>query len=311
MPPVNAALRRALALAARHHGLITTAQCEAVGLSRQAAKRLVDRGFWTREARGVCRVAGVPQTWNGRALSSTMTAGAGGLVSHRSGCHLWGLRGFPAPGKVDVSVERHKARAPRPGVTIHESSTMHLADPRVRWGVPVTGPARTFLDVAGQSGDLETTLRALDEIRRLGLAIWGELWEALLLHSRSGRSGITLARQALEMRNGKTVPDNEFARLFLRLLDEASLEEPLSEVEVTGCGNRYRLDCAYADRRIDIELDGKDHLRPEVYDRDRTRDFHLDLDGWLILRFSWHRFIQSPDEVVAEVRAARRARGGC
>jgi hypothetical protein len=187
---------------------------------------------------------------------------------------------------------------------------MHLADPRLRWGVPVTGPARTFLDVAEQCGELQTALRALDEIRRLGLATWGELWEGLLLHTRSGRRGIVVARQALRMRDGKTVPDTEFARLFLRLLDAAGLDEPQSELHVTGCGHRYRLDCAYPERKIDIELDGKDHLRPEVYDADRARDFHLELDGWLVLRFSWRRFSQSPDEVVAEVRAALGARDG-
>lgn len=308
MPPVNPALRRALAVAARNHSLITAAQCEAVGLSRQATKRLVDRGTWTREARGLYRVAGGPRTWNGRALAAALSGGAGGLVSHRAACHLWGLQGFPAPGRIDVSVHRHTARSPRPGITIHESRTMHLADPRTRWGIPVTGPARTFLDMAGQTQDLATTLRALDEIRRLGLASWSELWEALLMHGRSGRRGIVLARRALGMRNGKRVPDTEFARLFLRLLDAAGLDEPLCEVEVKACAHRYRLDCAYPDRKIDIELDGRDHLRPEVYDRDRMRDFHLELDGWLVLRVSWRRFSQHPDEVVAEVRAALRAR---
>jgi predicted transcriptional regulator of viral defense system len=97
MPPVSPALRRALAVATRHHGLITTAQCEAVGLSRQAAKRLVDRGAWTREARGLYRVAGTPRTWNGRALAAALSAGESGLVSHRSACHLWRLQGFRRP----------------------------------------------------------------------------------------------------------------------------------------------------------------------------------------------------------------------
>jgi hypothetical protein len=113
-------------------------------------------------------------------------------------------------------------------------------------------------------------LRALDETRRLGLATWGELWEALMLHATSGRNGIVLARETLRQRNGRRVPDTEFARLFLRLLDRAGLPEPASEVEVTVRGSRYRIDCAYVVPRIAIELDGRDHLRPEVYDGDRV-----------------------------------------
>lgn len=308
MPAVNPALPRALAVAARHHSLITAAQCRSVGLSRAAVKRLVDRGVWTREAPGLYRVAGAPRTWRGRALAIALTAGDGALVSHRSAAHLWGLQGFAPPGRIDVTVPRHAGPAPRSGTIVHESRAMHLADARTRWGVPVTGPARTFLDVAGQAGELLTTLRALDEVRRLGLATWAELWEALLVHARSGRPGIALARQALRIRHGKRVPDTEFARLFLHVVALAGLEEPASEVEVTACGQRYRLDCAYLAQRIDIELDGNDHLRPEVYDTDRERDFHLELDGWLVLRFSWRRFSQSPDEVIGAVRAALRSR---
>src|SRR5690606_33914333 len=94
MPAVNPALPRALAVAARHHSLITAAQCRSVGLSRAAVKRLVDRGVWTREAPGLYRVAGAPRTWTGRALAIALATGDGALVSHRSAAHLWGLQGF-------------------------------------------------------------------------------------------------------------------------------------------------------------------------------------------------------------------------
>jgi hypothetical protein len=162
--------------------------------------------------------------------------------------------------------------------------------------------------MAGQAGELLTTLRTLDEIRRLRLATWAELWEALFVHARSGRPGIALARQALHIRHGKRVPDTEFARMFLHVVALAGLEQPECELEVTACGHRYRLDCAYPAQKIDIELDGNDHLRPEVYDTDRERDFHLELDGWLVLRLSWRRFSQSPDEMVGAVRAALQSR---
>lgn len=174
----------------------------------------------------------------------------------------------------------------------------------------MTGPSRTFLDVAAVADGLLLPLRALDETRRLGHATWGDLWEALFGHARSGRNGVAVARQALRMRDGKRVPDTEFARLFLRLIAAAGLPEPTSEVDVTAGGRGYRLDCAYVTARIDIELDGKDHLRPEIHDRDCMRDNQLELDGWLVLRFTWRRFRTWPDDVVDEVRAALDARCG-
>jgi hypothetical protein len=310
MPAANPVLGRLLALAGTQHGLVTAAQCRGLGVSRNTVQRLIARGVLIREAPGVYRVGGAPRTWEGRALAAALAAGPGAVVSHRSAAHIWGLDSFGPPGRIEVTVPRHARPQRRSGVVVHESCAMDLADPRRRRGVPVTGPARTFLDVAGGTEDPLVALRALDEIRRLGHATWGELWEALLLHAAPGRNGIVLAREALRRRNGRRVPDTEFARLFLRLLDNAGLPEPESEVDVTVRGSRYRIDCAYVRPRIAIELDGRDHLRPEVYDRDRARDNRLELDGWLVLRFTWRRFTDRSDEVVAEVRAALGRRGG-
>ena len=308
MPPVSPAVSRAVAHAATQHGLITAVQCRNLGVSRNSVQRLIARGMWTREAPTVYRVVGVPRTWEGRALAAVLAAGPGALVSHRSAAHLWGLQGFPPPGRIEITVPRHARPARRPGVVVHESLVHHLADPRRRSGVPVTGPARTFLDVAGDAQDLLVALRALDEIRRLGHATWADLWEALHAHACSGRNGIALARDALHLRDGKRVPDTEFARLFLRTIAAAGLPEPTSELDVNAGGRRYRLDCAYVAPRIDIELDGRDHLRPEVHDRDCERDNQLELDGWLVLRFTWRRFRTRPDQVVDEVRAALETR---
>jgi hypothetical protein len=309
MPPAaSTLLARALERAASHHGLITAAQCRELGLSRNAVQRLIARGVWTREAPGVYRVVGVPRTWEGRALCAALAAGPAALVSHRSAAFLWGLQGFAAPGRIEITVPRHDRPAPRSGVFVHESVAMGLADARRRWGVPVTGPARTFLDVAAGTTELLVVLRALDETRRLGHASWADLWEALLLHARSGRGGIALAREALHARSGKRVPDTEFARLFLRLIDAAGLPEPCSELDVTVADHRYRVDCAYPDALVAVELDGKDHREPEAVDRDNARDNRLEAAGWIVLRFTWRRFSTRPDEVVAEVRAALSSR---
>jgi len=309
MPPrPSTPLRRALARASTQHGLITTAQCRELDISPHVLHRLAAKGVLAREAPRLYRVAGVPRTWHGRALSAVLAAGPGALVSHRSAAFLWGLEGFAAPGRVDVTVPRHRRPMARPGVVVHQSRDLDLADPRRRWNVPVTGPARTFIDVAAVADEL-TVLRALDELRRLGHASWADVWSALFRHAGKGRPGIAPARAALHERAGKRVPDTEFARLFLRMIAAAGLPEPRSEVDVAVAGHRYRIDCAYPEHRVAIELDGQGHDEPVQIEADARRDGHLASAGWMTLRFSWRRFSREPDGVLADVRAALAARG--
>ncbi|HEX6422052.1 MAG TPA: type IV toxin-antitoxin system AbiEi family antitoxin domain-containing protein [Acidimicrobiales bacterium] len=303
MPPTRS-LRRALARAATQHGLLTAAQCRELGFSRNAVHRLTTRGVWAREAPGVYRVVGAPRTWYGRALAAVLAAGPDAVASHRSAAHLWGLAGFPPPGRIEVTVPRHRRPRSRGGVVVHESRAFDLVGRTRRWGVPVTSAPRVIVDLAASADDDVTVLRALDEVRRLHLATWTELWECLLLHAAHGRPGVQRCRRILCLRDGKTVPDGEFARLFLLLLARAGLPEPVSEHRIRLAGSTCRLDAAYPDRRIAIELDGRGHASEATYESDRRRDNRLGLAGWTVLRFTWRRFSTRPDEVVTEVAAA-------
>jgi REase_MTES_1575 len=235
-----------------------------------------------------------------------LAAGPDALASHRTAAHLWGLEGFGPPGRIEVTVPRHQRPRRRPGVTIHESLAFDLAQPRVRWGVPTVGPARVPIDLAGIGCDEAVLLRAVDEVRRLDLAPWTDLWTSLVLHARRGRPGISTYRAVLERRYGKRVPHTEFARLFLRLLDDAGLPEPVSEHPVVAGGVHYRIDVAYPERWIAIELDGRGHATEAAFESDRVRDNRLRLAGWTVLRFTWNRFVIAPKEVVEEVREALR-----
>jgi hypothetical protein len=105
---------------------------------------------------------------------------------------------------------------------------------------------------------------------------------------------------------GRRVPDTEFARLFGRLLDDAGLPEPVYEYAVEAGGGRYSIDAAYPAAWIAIELDGKGHATEAAFEADPVRENRLKLSGWTVLRYTWHRFITAPAEVVAEVREALR-----
>jgi len=198
--PSPSPLARALALAAAQHGLITAPQCRDAGLSRNAVQRLVRRGDWSRDAPGVYRVAGLPRTWPGRAWAAAISAGPTAVVSHRSAAHLWGLDGFGPTGRIELTVARHRRPRGRSGLVIHETTDTDLLAATRHLGVPVVGPARVLVDLAAVAAEPAEVVRALDEVLRLRLTGWPQLWATLDAHAHPGRPGIAAVRAALEQR---------------------------------------------------------------------------------------------------------------
>jgi very-short-patch-repair endonuclease len=104
------------------------------------------------------------------------------------------------------------------------------------------------------------------------------------------------------------ITDSDFELLVLAAIAEHGLPAPVLHHRVVE-GGRFvaEVDLAYPDLRVAIELDGRVHLQPEVRERDLPRQNDLVLLGWTVLRFSWHRFANHPERVIAEIRAAMRA----
>ena len=105
------------------------------------------------------------------------------------------------------------------------------------------------------------------------------------------------------------VTDSDFELLFLALLSESGLPTPILHDRIYD-GERFvaEVDLAYRRLKIAIELDGAVHLEAAVRERDLPRQNDLVLLGWIVLRFSWRRFVEHPASVVAEIRTALRQR---
>ena len=68
---------------------------------------------------------------------------------------------------------------------------------------------------------------------------------------------------------------------------------------------KAELDFAFPDLRICIEVDGRAaHSGGRAFDRDRRRQNDLSLDGWLVLRFTWHQIVNEPEWVIGQIRLA-------
>jgi very-short-patch-repair endonuclease len=71
---------------------------------------------------------------------------------------------------------------------------------------------------------------------------------------------------------------------------------------------RYRLDFAFIDEKLCIEVDGRSyHSKDEAFVRDRERDRWLTSQGWRVMRFASDEVFQHAARCVAEIEALRDA----
>lgn len=291
-------------IAAARHGLVTRSEALAAGATDRLIQVRLDAGRWQHAAASVYRIGGAPVTWHSRLLAACLAAGPEALASHRSAAVLWGIDGF-RPGAPEIVTPRHR-RSRQPGVRVHESTDLAAARPTVRAGVPVTGAARTLLDL-GAVVSADRVGHAVDDARRRRLVTWTDLYGTLVVHARRGRRGVGPFRAVLDGRFGeRTVPESRFERLVLVLLEDAGLPVPEPQYEVRDPLGRLvaRVDLGYPAQRVAVELDGRHHLTDAGFEQDRPRQNELELLGWLVLRYTWRFFVERPERLCSEIAAA-------
>lgn len=210
-------------------------------------------------------------------------------------------------GVPELSIERGLS-VRRPALRLHTSTDLDRCRRLIVGGIPVTDIDRTLLDLARKTSD-PRLLRAIEWCRRTGRTDWTSLISTLARHARRGRPGIRRLRRVIATNAHRSeVTDSDFELLVIALLLEHGLPEPVLHHRVHE-GGRFvaEVDLAYPELRLAIELDGADHLNADVRERDLPRQNDLILQGWTVLRFTWKRFVERPQSIVAEVTAARRA----
>jgi very-short-patch-repair endonuclease len=290
----------------RQHWLVTLDDVFARGGDAHAAHHRVRIGRWELVDRCVYRLVGSPHTWHARVLAPILSVGGRTAASHLTAASLHGMPGF-GHGTPEISVERGVNHR-RPSLITHTSTDLERCRTVVVDGIPTTDCSRTILDLARRTSD-RRLLRVTEWGRRNDLTSWNDLITTLAHHARKGRPGIRrLRRMILANADRAVITDSDFELLVLSLLREHALPEPVLHHRVFD-GDRFvaEVDMAYPAHRIAIELDGAVHLEAAVRERDLPRQNDLVLLGWTVLRFTWQRFVDRPDLVVAEVRAALRA----
>jgi hypothetical protein len=270
-------------LGRRQWGLVTRTQVLEV-MSDGQLRRLQDDTQLVPVHRGVYRLAGAPISWRQRAMAACLAYGPPCAISHRAAAKLWDLEGILAEHpEVTVPPWRDGRRA---GILTHRS-VLREADVTSRYGIPVTTPARTIIDLSGLLS-MYLLARAVDQVHRARLATPEDVAACLRALNRPGRAGSTAVRELLRFRiEHPGVGDSEWADRIYGWLVAGGETPPQRQVPAVVNGVLRILDMAYPERMIAIELDGFDfHGRRHRFDADAARYDELVLAGWLVVRFT-------------------------
>jgi very-short-patch-repair endonuclease len=296
-------------LACEHHGVFLGEMARRQGVSENALRRRTVNGALVRVDHDIYRVAGTPTTTRQRALVACWSQGPDALLSHRAAAMLWGLDGVDqAP--LEVLVPRWRRRQRRSDVRVHECTDLIGADRSIVDGIPCTSVVRTLLDAIAVL-PLERGDQLVEDALRRRQCTVDALASRFSQVARRGRPGTKKARQLIEKRHGCYLPTmSEFERRMSDLVQAIGLTPPVRQHPVRIREGVAYLDLAWPEVLVGVECDGLFHHGSNLrlpWDDDRQNE--LVLQGWLILRFTWHQLIHQPDVVQAQLIGALRARG--
>jgi len=290
-------------LTRRQHGAFSRRQAKELGFTDRVIDRRLSAGVWRRLHSGIYSPAAT------RVTTRTLASGAllaipGSLVSHQFAAELQGFNHVPR-GIVAITAppnSNHRFQ----GVTVHEYAGIDEADRQMVDGIAVTAPALTVMHLSAVMRKPRVEA-VMDDCLAARVVRWEELSALADFWTRRGRPGGRLMRGLIESRGpGWVAPESELERAFVRMIDRAGLPQPTRQFTPPWDRGAGRVDFAYVERRILIELDGRRwHTRERDFQKDRARDREAQLQGWVVLRFTYYEVVErSEDAVLSDLRRA-------
>jgi very-short-patch-repair endonuclease len=266
----------------------------AAGVGGETIDRALRAGKLHRLHRGIyATVAPELLTEEGRLVAALLATGEGALLSH--GTAAWRWRIVPAPPSV-ITVATPRRRAAIPDVEVFGSTRLRADDIAQNGCFPTTSVPRTLLDLATRY-DHRALLRALAEAEFHHDLRPADVERTL----RRGHPGSANLRAALAQHvPGRGEVKSRLERRFRKLLIRRGIELPLRNQEV----GPWTVDCLWPDRRVVVELDGRQHERPRQADSDDDRDLWLRRHGFVARRYGKRQIDERPDDVIADLVAA-------
>jgi hypothetical protein len=217
---------------------------------------------------GVYAIEGRPSRWE-QAVAVGLLGGPGTALSHGTAAAIHGLYGIVAPGWPEISVP-FPSHPRLSEAAVHRVAHLDACDVDQRFGIGVTTPRRTIVDLATR---LEPDLlaRLIDEgtlARRWTVAELAACTDRL---SAPGRRGVQTLRQLLLARAKEPPVESMLELRMIRILAPYAPFE--TQYELVLGGKLIRLDIAWPWWRVAAEVDGwgvRSRSRTK-FDEDRSR----------------------------------------
>ena len=262
--------------------LFTTRDVGARGVSAKALRWGERTGRWRRICRGVYAVGPEEPSDLDRALATVIFTG--GVAS---GSLAGVLHGLDAVALTGPEVSLPPGRSGRTtGVRRRAIPEAHVV--QVGW-IACTDGVQTLIELAVTLDDRRWE-QALESALRKGLLSPADLMAALPNLSNSRSVSASRIRRVLSLRPAGAAPTESLLEtLMVQLIRRVpTLPDPARQVEVVDQHGQFvaRVDLAWPDLGLFVELDGQHHQGQPVYDSRRETAI-VAATGWLCGRFTW------------------------
>jgi uncharacterized protein DUF559/putative AbiEi antitoxin of type IV toxin-antitoxin system len=286
----------AWALVRSQHGVVARSQLMALGYTRREIEQRLHNGRLHHISHGIYAVGRPELTPRGRWMAAVLACGDDAVLSHRSAAELWGI-GYEEKKRIDVSIRR-KSKITRKGIKVRARPALDAGSVVVRFGIPVTDPVQTLIDLATELKLLKLE-RAVNEADKLDLVDPETLRTAL--DAYVGMPGVKTLRTMLD-RHTFRLSDSDLEILFRPLAIASGFPLPLTKHMVLG----YEVDFWFPEHGLVVETDGlRYHRTASQQARMVKRDQKHVASGLKVLRFTHWQIAHAPSEVTAILRRLR------
>lgn len=296
--------------AIRKNRIWTTAEWRASGLTTRQLRTLVRSGDLVRVRYGVyaTKRAVIAAEGNQRRAQTLQVAavvaavGRDTVASHHSAAAIHGLDLLNQPQQLVTltrSPQRPSNRPRSDGILFHMADLPAEHVTKV-FGIRVTTVSRTVVDLA-RTSPFKAAVVAADSALRADKTTKAEL--AHVCAECSQWPGVRQAQQVVAFADQRA--ESVLESCARVVFHELGLEPPDLQVTVHGEGFAFRVDFCWSQHGTIAEADGLAKLtsRNDILAQFR-RDRLLRDAGYKVAHFTWRELFETPDAVVARVRAA-------
>lgn len=291
-------------LAARQSGAIARWQViDELDGSDTLIHRRLRSNRWQVALPGVYLLAGLPDHPLRRYWIAVLAAGPRAVLSHSSAAHLLRFPAFERTSRIELIVP-HGRHHRIPGVMAHQIDDLDDRHTMTVDGLPVTNPARTFVDLplTTSPGRIKEALEGMIVSRRITADRIGRVLGEVM---RPGKPRLGVLVELLDLYGpGIGVPESVLEAELVELTREAGILDFHVQCALPGEGReRCRSDIRIPDSMLLLEADGRRwHARWEAMAEDRRRDQDSSRAGHVTLRFTWEQIREERMRVVQSIR---------